>query len=53
MRLKGRGIPGKPPGDIYITPQITVPLATTDKARELYRKMERELAFNPRSKLGV
>jgi len=53
MRLKGRGIPGKPPGDIYVTPQITLPQATTDKARELYRKMEQELAFNPRSKLGV
>ncbi|GMQ89370.1 MAG: DnaJ C-terminal domain-containing protein [Gammaproteobacteria bacterium] len=53
MRLKGRGIPGKPAGDIYVTPQITVPPATTDKARELYRKMEQELAFNPRSKLGV
>ena len=53
MRLKGRGIPGKPAGDIYVTPQITVPKATTDKARELYRKMEQELAFNPRSKLGV
>jgi len=53
MRLKGRGIPGKPAGDIYVTPQITVPKATTDKARELYQKMEQELAFNPRSKLGV
>ncbi|HHH44766.1 MAG TPA: J domain-containing protein, partial [Gammaproteobacteria bacterium] len=53
MRLKGRGIPGKPPGDIYVTPRITVPPANTDKARELYRKMEQELAFNPRSKLGV
>jgi len=53
MRLKGRGIPGKPPGDIYVTPQITLPKATTDKARALYRKMEKELAFNPRSKLGV
>ena len=53
MRLKGRGIPGKPAGDIYVTPQITVPKATTDKARELYQKLEQELAFNPRSKLGV
>ncbi len=53
MRLKGRGIPGKPPGDIYVTPRITVPPANTDKAREFYRRMEQELAFNPRSKLGV
>ncbi|MFQ5642620.1 MAG: DnaJ C-terminal domain-containing protein [Thiogranum sp.] len=53
MRLKGRGIPGKPPGDIYVTPRITVPPADTARARELYQKMEQELAFNPRSKLGV
>jgi len=53
MRLKGRGIPGKPPGDIYVTPRITVAPATTDRARELYQEMEQELAFNPRSKLGV
>ena len=53
LRLKGRGIPGKPPGDLYVIPQITLPPADTDKAKELYRKMAQELAFNPRSKLGV
>ena len=53
LRLKGRGIPGNPPGDLYVLPQITVPPADTETARELFRKMERELAYNPRSKLGV
>jgi len=53
LRLKGRGIPGKPPGDIYVVPQITLPSADSDQARGLYRKMEQELAFNPRSKMGV
>lgn len=53
LRLKGRGIPGKPAGDLYVLPQITVPPADTETARELFRKMERELAYNPRSKLGV
>ena len=53
LRLKGRGIPGNPPGDIYVVPQITLPSADSDQARELYRKMEQELAFNPRSKMGV
>lgn len=52
-RLKARGIPGKPPGDFYVIPQITVPPADTDAAIALYRKMEQELAYNPRSKLGV
>jgi curved DNA-binding protein len=53
LRLKGRGIPGKPAGDLYVSPQITLPPADSDNARELYHKMEKELAYNPRSKLGV
>jgi len=53
LRLKGRGIPGNPPGDFYVIPQITVPPAETEAAKELYRKMEQTLAYNPRSKLGV
>lgn len=53
LRLKGRGIPGNPPGDIYVVPQITLPSADSDQAKALYRKMEQELAFNPRSRMGV
>ncbi len=53
MRLKGRGILGKKPGDLYIILNIALPPADTDKAKELYRKMEQELAFNPRADLGV
>ena len=52
LRLKGRGIPDAPPGDLYVVPQITLPPADSDAARALYRKMEQELAYNPRSKLG-
>ena len=53
LRLKGQGIPGAPPGDIYVTLQITLPVADTDAAKKLYREMEQELAFNPRAHLGV
>jgi len=53
MRLKGRGIPAKTPGDLYVVLQLALPPANTEKARELYRKMEKELAFNPRASLGV
>jgi len=53
LRLKAKGIPGKTPGDLYVIPQITLPPADTDVAIELYKKMEQELAYNPRSKLGV
>jgi len=53
MRLKGRGIPGTPPGDLYVVPQITIPPADNETAKDLYKKMQQELAYNPRSKLGV
>lgn len=53
LRLKGRGIPGKEPGDIYVIPQIILPPADTDEAKALYEKMRDELNFNPRSHLGV
>ena len=53
LRLKARGIPGTPPGDLYVVPQITLPPADSNKAKDLYRKMQQELAYNPRSKLGV
>jgi curved DNA-binding protein len=53
MRLKGKGIPGNPPGDLNAVLKIELPPADTDKAKEFYRQMERELAFNPRARLGV
>ncbi len=53
LRLKGRGIPGRTPGDLYVVLQIVLPPARTEKAKELYKKMQQELAFNPRAGLGV
>ena len=53
LRLKARGIPGQPPGDLYVVAQITLPPADTEDARKLYKEMEQKLAYSPRSKLGV
>ena len=53
LRLKGRGIPGKPAGDIYAVLKIALPPADDEQARSFYRKMEQELAFSPRAGLGV
>jgi curved DNA-binding protein len=53
LRLRKRGIPGTPPGDLYAILKITLPAADNDAAKELYRKMEKDLAYNPRSELGV
>lgn len=49
LRLKGRGIPGLPPGDLYLVLEVVLPPASDPKARALYQKMAQELAwFNPR-----
>lgn len=50
LRLKGRGLPGKTPGDLYVTLQIALPPAS-DKAKKLYEEMAKELDFNPRERL--
>lgn len=52
LRLKGRGIPGTQPGDLYLLLEVVLPPATSAKARELYETMARELAFNPRQSTG-
>lgn len=49
LRLRGRGIPGKETGDLYLLLEVVLPPASTDKARELYQAMARDLAFNPRA----
>ncbi len=53
LRLKGRGIPDSPAGDLYVVLQIVTPPADSEKAKALYRQMAQELAFNPRARLGV
>jgi curved DNA-binding protein len=48
MRLKGRGIPGQPPGDLYVVLGVALPPADTEAAREAYQAMARAFRFNPR-----
>jgi curved DNA-binding protein len=52
LRLKGRGLPGNPPGDQYVLVQIVTPPAESPAAREFYERMKRELAFDPRAHLA-
>jgi curved DNA-binding protein len=51
MRLKGKGLPGKEPGDLYVVLDVRLPPADSDKAKELYEKMAQEMPFNPRGHL--
>ncbi|MEM1244247.1 MAG: DnaJ C-terminal domain-containing protein [Pseudomonadota bacterium] len=53
LRLKQRGLPGKPAGDQYVILQITVPKANNDKAKQLYAEMAKTMDYNPREHLGV
>lgn len=50
LRLKGRGMPGKPhAGDQYAILQIMTPQPQTDEQRSLYQKMAETMPFNPRT----
>jgi len=49
LRLKGRGLPGKKPGDQYVILKVEVPAAKTDRQRELYEELAKEQDFNPRA----
>jgi curved DNA-binding protein len=51
LRLKGRGLPGSPPGDQYVMLKIVLPPADSPQARELYERMQQELPFDPRAEL--
>jgi len=53
LRLRGRGIPAKQHGDLYVTLQIALPPAKDARSRELYERMRDEMSFNPRAALGV
>ncbi|GAB3684751.1 DnaJ C-terminal domain-containing protein [Salinisphaera aquimarina] len=53
LRLKGRGMPGKQAGDLYVVLRIMLPPAEDDDARKLYEQMAERMNFNPRAALGV
>ena len=53
LRLKGRGLPGDPPGDQYVVLQIVVPPADSEAVRAFYERMAREIPFDPRAGMGV
>ena len=52
LRLKGRGLPGDPPGHLYAVVGITVPPADTPASTQAYEALARTFPhFNPRSVL--
>lgn len=53
LRLKGRGIPGSTPGDLYAVLTIALPPADTEAARNAYKALAAAAPANPRAHLGV
>jgi curved DNA-binding protein len=52
LRVRGRGIPADPPGDLLLEIRIVIPPASTPQAREFYETMAREMPFDPRRDAG-
>jgi curved DNA-binding protein len=50
--VRGKGVPGDPPGDLMLNLRVVLPPADTPRARELYESMARELNFDPRAAAG-
>jgi curved DNA-binding protein len=49
LRLRGRGIPGNPPGDFYVVLSIVLPPADTDAKKAAYIAMRETFRFDPRA----
>jgi curved DNA-binding protein len=49
LRLKGKGIPGKTPGDLYVVLQIAMPPPPDEAQRRAWEELARLQSFNPRA----
>lgn len=49
LRVRGKGLPANPPGDLYFDIRIVAPPAETAKAREAYETLRAETRFDPRA----
>jgi curved DNA-binding protein len=52
LRLKGRGLPSQPPGDLYATLRVALPPAHSEPVRAAYRAFAAAAPFDPRAGLG-
>jgi curved DNA-binding protein len=53
LRLRGRGLPAQPPGDLFAVLQVVLPPADSDAARAAYAAFAAAVPFNPRAGLGA
>ncbi|QXP84391.1 DnaJ C-terminal domain-containing protein [Methylococcus sp. Mc7] len=53
LRLKGKGLGGDPPGDLYARLRVVAPPAKSERARALYEQLAQAIPFNPRASMGI
>jgi curved DNA-binding protein len=53
LRLGGRGIPAREPGNLYVVLQIALPDASSEEAKAAYEAFAKATEFNPRADMGV
>ena len=53
LRLKGRGIPSRQPGDLFVVLQVALPKADTAKAKAAYEAFRQAFDFKPRADIGM
>jgi len=52
LRLRGKGLPGAEPGDLFLEIDLVLPPADSAAARKLYAQMAREMRFDPRAEMA-
>lgn len=51
LRLKGKGIPAKDPGDLFVVLDIVLPVVKTEEEKLAFQKMADSFKFQPRKQL--
>jgi curved DNA-binding protein len=49
LRLKGKGLPGKHAGDLYVVLAIALPRAESEQQKQAYRNLQQAFDFQPRT----
>ena len=48
LRVRGKGLPSNPPGDLLMRVEIVAPAAADDETRKLYEQLAARSNFDPR-----
>jgi curved DNA-binding protein len=53
LRLRGKGIPGPTPGDLYVELRIAMPAEATPEQQQAWRDLAAAYRFDPRAAMGA